>query len=39
MTIPSGPAFVEEHLRRLQANGIQPLFMLGDVGQLESSSA
>jgi uncharacterized protein (DUF849 family) len=36
MTIPSGPAFVEEHLRRLQANGIQPLFMLGDVGQLES---
>jgi uncharacterized protein (DUF849 family) len=36
MTIPSGPSFVEEHLRRLQANGIQPLFMLGDVGQLES---
>ena len=30
MTIPSGPGFVEEHLRRLQANGIQPLFMLGD---------
>jgi uncharacterized protein (DUF849 family) len=36
MTIPSGPSFVEEHLRRLQAKGIQPLFMLGDVGQLES---
>ncbi|HEU5297267.1 MAG TPA: 3-keto-5-aminohexanoate cleavage protein [Burkholderiaceae bacterium] len=36
MTIPSGPAFVEEHLRRLQAAGIQPHFMLGDVGQLES---
>ena len=36
MTIPSGPGFVEEHLRRLQANDIQPLFMLGDVGQLES---
>jgi uncharacterized protein (DUF849 family) len=36
MTIPSGPAFVEEHLRRLQAAGIQPLFMLGDVGQLET---
>jgi len=36
MTIPSGPAFVEEHLCRLQANGIQPHFMLGDVGQLES---
>jgi uncharacterized protein (DUF849 family) len=36
MTIPSGPRFVEEHLRRLQASGIQPHFMLGDVGQLES---
>ncbi|MDM4765770.1 3-keto-5-aminohexanoate cleavage protein [Pelomonas sp. SE-A7] len=36
MTIPSGPAFVEEHLRRLQTAGIQPHFMLGDVGQLES---
>lgn len=36
MWIPSGPGFVEEHLRRLQAAGIQPHFMLGDVGQLES---
>ncbi|WP_395701534.1 3-keto-5-aminohexanoate cleavage protein [Aquabacterium sp.] len=36
MWIPSGPAFVEEHLRRLQAAGIQPHFMLGDVGQLET---
>ncbi|MDO8447906.1 MAG: 3-keto-5-aminohexanoate cleavage protein [Rhodoferax sp.] len=36
MTIPAGPAFVEEHLKRLQANGIQPHFMLGDVGQLET---
>lgn len=36
MTIPSGPAFVLEHLRRLQAAGIQPHFMLGDVGQLET---
>jgi uncharacterized protein (DUF849 family) len=36
MTIPSGPAFVTEHLKRLQANGIQPHFMLGDVGQLET---
>ncbi|MBQ0929323.1 3-keto-5-aminohexanoate cleavage protein [Ideonella sp. 4Y16] len=36
MTIPSGPAFVTEHLRRLQAKGIQPHFMLGDVGQLET---
>ena len=36
MTIPSGPAFVEEHLKRLQAAAIQPHFMLGDAGQLES---
>lgn len=36
MTIPSGPDFVEEHLRRLCANGVQPHFMLGDLGQLES---
>jgi len=36
MWIPSGPAFVDEHLRRLQAAGIQPHFMLGDSGQLES---
>jgi uncharacterized protein (DUF849 family) len=36
MWIPSGPAFVEEHLRRLQAAGIQPHFMLGDAGQLET---
>jgi uncharacterized protein (DUF849 family) len=36
MWIPSGPAFVEEHLRRLQAAGIQVHFMLGDAGQLET---
>ncbi len=36
MWIPSGPAFVEEHLRRLQAAGVQPHFMLGDPGQLET---
>jgi len=36
MWIPSGPAFVTEHLKRLQANGIQPHFMLGDLGQLET---
>ena len=36
MWIPSGPTFVEEHLKRLAAAGIQPHFMLGDVGQLES---
>lgn len=26
MTVPAGPGWVEEHLRRLQAAGIQPLF-------------
>jgi len=36
MWIPSGPAFVAEHLERLQAAGIQPHFMLGDAGQLET---
>ena len=36
MWIPSGPAFVAEHLKRLQAASIQPHFMLGDVGQLET---
>ena len=36
MWIPSGPAFVAEHLRRLHEAGIQPHFMLGDVGQLET---
>jgi uncharacterized protein (DUF849 family) len=36
MTIPAGPAFVAEHLKRLQAAGIQPHFMLGDAGQLET---
>jgi len=36
MWFSSGPAFVEEHLKRLCNNGIQPMFMLGDVGQLET---
>lgn len=36
MWIPSGPAFVAEHLKRLQAKGIQAHFMLGDAGQLET---
>ena len=36
MWIPSGPGFVAEHLKRLQANGVQPHFMLADVGQLET---
>ena len=36
MWIPAGPTWVAEHLKRLTANGIQPHFMLGDVGQLET---
>lgn len=36
MWIPSGPAFVAEHLKRLHAKGIQAHFMLGDAGQLET---
>ncbi len=36
MSFESGPVFVEEHLRRLVANGIQPHFMLGDLSQLET---
>src|SRR4029077_1699819 len=36
VTFSSGRGFVAEHLRRLQAAGIQPHFMLGDAGQLET---
>ncbi|MGH3350479.1 MAG: 3-keto-5-aminohexanoate cleavage protein [Nocardioides sp.] len=36
MTVPAGPAWVEEHLRRLQANGIQPHFQLSSIPQLET---
>ncbi len=36
MIIPAGPAFVEEHIKRLVANGIQPHFNLGDLGQFET---
>src|SRR5262249_22657246 len=36
MVIPAGPAFVEEHLKRLAANGVQPHFMLGCGAQLET---
>ncbi|MFI5662475.1 3-keto-5-aminohexanoate cleavage protein [Streptomyces sp. NPDC051684] len=36
MTVPAGPAWVEEHLRRLQAAGIQPHFQLSSVPQLET---
>uniref|UniRef100_UPI003F497A2F 3-keto-5-aminohexanoate cleavage protein n=1 Tax=Cupriavidus yeoncheonensis TaxID=1462994 RepID=UPI003F497A2F len=36
MIVPATPAFVEEHIRRLVNAGIQPMFMTGDVGQLET---
>ena len=36
MTVPAGPEWVEEHLRRLQAAGIQPQFQLGSLAQLET---
>ena len=36
MTIPAGPEWVEEHIRRLIANGIQTHFQLAGVSQLET---
>lgn len=36
MTVPAGPEWVEEHLRRLQAKGIQPHFQLSSIPQLET---
>ncbi|WP_280299513.1 3-keto-5-aminohexanoate cleavage protein [Nocardia neocaledoniensis] len=36
MTVPAGPGWVEEHLRRLTANGIQPHFQLAGIPQLET---
>jgi uncharacterized protein (DUF849 family) len=36
MTVPAGPGWVEEHLRRLQAAGIQAHFQLATVAQLET---
>ncbi|AHH99024.1 3-keto-5-aminohexanoate cleavage protein [Kutzneria albida] len=36
MFVPAGPAWVEEHLRRLQAAGIQPHFQLANIPQLET---
>jgi uncharacterized protein (DUF849 family) len=36
MTVPAGPAWVEEHLRRLSAAGIQAQFQLANVPQLET---
>jgi uncharacterized protein (DUF849 family) len=36
MFVPAGPEWVEEHLRRLTANGIQPHFQLASIPQLET---
>jgi uncharacterized protein (DUF849 family) len=36
MTIPAGPDWVEEHIRRLSAKGIQTHFQLAGVSQLET---
>ena len=36
MQIEAGPKFYLEHLKRLQANGIQPHFMLAHIAQLET---
>jgi uncharacterized protein (DUF849 family) len=36
MTIPAGPAWVEEHIKRLSARGIQTHFQLATVAQLET---
>jgi len=36
MTIPAGPGWVEEHIRRLSANGIQTHFQLANISQLET---
>jgi len=36
MHIPAGPGWVQEHLKRLTANGIQPHFQLSSIPQLET---
>ena len=36
MTIPAGPEWVEEHIKRLSANRIQTQFQLANVSQLET---
>ncbi|RDI44898.1 3-keto-5-aminohexanoate cleavage protein [Nocardia mexicana] len=36
MYVPAGPGWVDEHLKRLQANGIQPHFQLANIAQLET---
>lgn len=36
MVVPAGPTWVEEHLKRLQANGIQPHFQLTCMPDMET---
>ena len=36
MWVPAGPGWVDEHLKRLQANGIQPHFQLCNMAHLET---
>ncbi|GAB3630513.1 transposase [Pandoraea terrae] len=36
MTVPAGPGWVEEHLKRLQAAGVQPHFQLTGMHALET---
>jgi uncharacterized protein (DUF849 family) len=36
MTIPAGPEWLEEHIRRLSANGIQSHFQLANITQIET---
>ncbi|HEY1148883.1 MAG TPA: 3-keto-5-aminohexanoate cleavage protein [Pseudoduganella sp.] len=36
MTIPAGPGWLEEHIRRLSAKGIQAHFQLANITQLET---
>ncbi|MDN0085488.1 3-keto-5-aminohexanoate cleavage protein [Crenobacter sp. SG2305] len=36
MTIPAGPEWVEEHIRRLSEKGIQTHFQLANIAQLET---
>jgi uncharacterized protein (DUF849 family) len=36
MTVPAGPGWLEEHVKRLSANGIQSHFQLAHVSQLET---
>ena len=36
MVVPAGPEWVEEHLRRLQANGVQPHFQLTKMSDMET---